>query len=124
MKITTVTFSKKYPYAPYLNFDIGFEAEIGADENPLGALKELEEMSDRYHKNNYPQLEETYVSSQLEQESLPFTPKTQPHSTIEAINTCTNLKELQDFQLLVKNMSNKYPEIKTAYDNKLKQLQL
>ena len=132
MKITTIKYGKTYSLGNFCSERIDLEASIDADtEDVYECLEKLKDTCDTYHKSNNPKLyTETPIhnNSQWEvntntQEQPPSTPKTQPHSTIEAINTCTNLKELQDFQLLVKNMSNKYPEIKEAYQNKLKQLQ-
>ena len=54
-----VKYSKKFPYAPYLNEDIGFEMEIPSDskESAMLVLKELKEMAEKFHKDNNPQTE-------------------------------------------------------------------
>ena len=53
-----VKYSKKFPYAPFLNEDIGFEMEIPTDskESAMLVLKELKEMAEKFHKDNNPQL--------------------------------------------------------------------
>lgn len=137
MKITTVNYQKVFPLGQYINERIGVEIQVDPDESEVDALREAKRIVEQFHKDNNPQLyTETTVhnNSQFEDspnapwnlrkadEQPPYTPKTQPHSTIEAINSCTTLKVLQEFDLIVKNMSSKYPEIKEAYDNKLKQL--
>lgn len=58
-----VKYSKKFPYAPYLNEDIGFEMEIGEDivtNKPyvFAILATLKEMAEQFHKDNNPQLVE------------------------------------------------------------------
>lgn len=50
-----VKYSKKFPYAPYLNEDIGFEIEIPDDGDPLMELASLKEMAEKFHKDNNPQ---------------------------------------------------------------------
>ena len=58
-----VKYSKKFPYAPYLNEDIGFEIELDDTEGkPLPeaiqvTLGFLKEMAEKFHKDNCPQTE-------------------------------------------------------------------
>ena len=58
-----VKYSKKFPYAPYLNEDIGFEIELDDTEGkPLPeaiqvTLGFLKEMAEKFHKDNNPQPE-------------------------------------------------------------------
>lgn len=133
MKITNVKYGRTYSLGNFCSERIDLEASVDTDtEDIYECLEKLKDTCNTYHKANNPQLCTEKSLFPLDvwdwednkwEENPPSTPKTQPHSTIEAINSCKNLKELQDFQLLVKNMSNKYPEIQEAYDNKLKQLQ-
>ena len=57
-----VKYSKKFPYAPYLNEDIGFEIELEDTEGkPLPeaiqvTLGFLKEMAEKFHKANNQQL--------------------------------------------------------------------
>lgn len=126
MKITTIQYKKVFPIGAYQNEPLGIEATLDEGEDPIEAFKTLKQLAHEVHNTLNPQLyTETPIhnNSQWEvntntQEQPPSTPKTQPHSTIEAIKSCTTLKVLQEFDLIVKNMSNKYPEIKEAYDKK------
>lgn len=56
-----VKYSKKFPYAPYLNEDIGFEMEVDVDPNisaevVLDSLSLLKSIAEKFHKDNNPQL--------------------------------------------------------------------
>jgi hypothetical protein len=54
-----VKYSKKFPYAPFLNEDIGFEMSIPDNSNRadmLVALSTLKEIAEKFHKDNNPQL--------------------------------------------------------------------
>lgn len=140
MKITSVNYQKVFPLGQYINERIGVEIQVDPDESEVDALREAKRIVEQFHKDNNPQLyTETPIQPQYFNGSFPIhdkegnrihsgvniepiTPKTQPHSTIEAINSCTTLKVLQEFDLIVQNMGKKYPEIQEAYDNKLKEL--
>lgn len=144
MKITTVNYQKVFPLGQYINERIGVEIQVDPDESEIEALREAKRIVEQFHKDNNPQLysEPKEYPYQLEggawvtkqkneilgdkifiSDMPPSNPKNQPHSTIEAISSCTTLKVLQEFDLIVQNMGKKYPEIKDAYDNKLKELQ-
>lgn len=133
MKIVAVNYQKVFPLGQYINERIGVEIQVDPDESEVDALREAKRIVEQFHKDNNPQLyTETPIvdytnfsvnnvdsAPDMEQKTPP---KTQPHSTIEAINSCTTLKVLQEFDLIVQNMGKKYPEIQEAYDNKLKEL--
>lgn len=56
-----VKYSKKFPYAPYLNEDIGFEESImdgASEEEILAALQRLSDVALKFHKANNPQLQD------------------------------------------------------------------
>ena len=76
-----VKYSKKFPYAPYLNEDIGFEMEVGvgvsrsSEEAIMEALKYLKAIAEKFHKDNNPQLtEETPWPSNVSNGALPPQP--------------------------------------------------
>lgn len=125
MKIVAVNYQKVFPLGQYINERIGVEIQVDPDESEVDALREAKRIVEQFHKDNNPQL---YTETPIHREKEDLfavaiqSPKNQPHSTIEAINSCTTLKVLQEFDLIVQNMSKKYPEIKEAYDNKLKEL--
>lgn len=131
MKITTVKYGRTFSLGSFQSERIDFEASVDDGETPEQVLLSLKERCNNFHQETNKGLYivnmgtgEVRIPSESAQtqESPPFAPKTQPYSTIEAINSCTTLKVLQEFDLIVKNMSNKYPEIQEAYDNKLKEL--
>ena len=53
-----VKYSKKFPYAPYLNEDIGFEMEVKKDDPQtlLDTLDYLKSIAEKFHKDNNPGL--------------------------------------------------------------------
>jgi len=57
-----VKYSKKFPYAPYLNEDIGFEMQVDAwgngidEEKIIDGLNKLKAIAEKFHKDNNPQL--------------------------------------------------------------------
>jgi len=83
-----VKYSKKFPYAPFLNEDIGFEIELEDTEGkPLPeaiqvTLGFLKQMAEKFHKDNNPQLGSNgfvpvYVPSG------PLQPEPQPIPTLD-----------------------------------------
>lgn len=128
-----VKYAKKFPYAPYLNEDIGFEMSIGDNENPLEALAKLKAIAEQFHKENNPQI---YLDAEVWQSATneplpnnipivqqpaalnPLVKKTKEEGYIFLIENAKTMDELKSYTLLSKN----YPSIQTAYDKKLKEL--
>lgn len=59
--VMIVKYSKKFPYAPYLNEDIGFEEDrcevsIDDEEAVLSVLRKMHSIAEKFHKENNPQL--------------------------------------------------------------------
>lgn len=127
MKITTVSYSKKFPYAPYLNFDIGFEAELDETDNPIKVLDTLKQLAENYYKSQsiLPQ-EQNYVPDTnvgnilQEPESQSITPPklSQKELITQEISNAKTPKQLQEWKLL----SDKYPDLKQIFEEKLNEL--
>lgn len=119
-----VKYSKKFPYAPYLNEDIGFEMEIlenvyTSPEKVLLALSTMKAMAEKFFKESNPGLavETNYAA-------IPGHPQeTQVEKRIglftDDIISSPDLQTLESYKLLVKGK----PHLEKAYDFRLKELQ-
>lgn len=96
MKILTVFYSKKFPYAKYLNEEIGFDASLDNGEDPLlvaGKLKDL--ATDFFYVTNThllppedPEISavprrKPPVSNVAHESERDFTPSATPYSELE-----------------------------------------
>jgi len=119
MNIDRIKYSKKFPYAPYLNEDIGFEMSISAGQDPKECLKYLKELAEEFYKENTLPLLDAMrgTHERIIQEEKP--PATGLQAIINDMNTCKDIKVLESYRLIVKNN----PELQETYDNKLNQLQ-
>lgn len=133
-----IRYSKKFPYAPYLNEDIGFEMTIGEHENPLEKMEELRQMAKQFHKKNNPHLYQeqgtVVVSSQWEEkyhtqeQPTVTTYSTQPidnqltqeQKIHNLITQSTSILELEQYKLLSNNK--KYPSLKEVWDKQYEKL--
>lgn len=93
--------------------------EVGlfdADEDPAISFLSLRERLDRGFFAAYPHMQATKVikeqAPQQQETLIPEQEKTNPQSLIEIITTCTDIKVLESFKILVRNK----PEEKKAYD--------
>jgi len=120
-----VILHKLFPYAPYLNEYIGLEDEQRVGETELEGIERLRKLVEQSHKNRYPEL---YIDSIIDTVSMSKVSNQATNEDskedatqrmITAINSCTGLKVLETFKLLVKNN----PVFQEAYNNKLKQFQ-
>lgn len=123
MKIKTAYYKKKFPTFQFLNEDIGFEGELDDTEDPLLAIAELKRLAEKFHREGNPHL---YQEPSPEIPSTPLIKKTnedsknqQIKSIISSIETCTEIKVLESYQLIAKSN----PQIQQAYDNQLNKLQ-
>ena len=98
-----VKYSKKFPYAPYLNEDIGFEMEVGEDiitnkSYVFAILATLKEMAEEFHESANPHLQ--YQSTELipqgQQPLQSIDPK--KADTIEKIQDCKTTDELEKWK--------------------------
>lgn len=120
MKIEKVFYSKKFPYAPFLNEDIGFEISLSEGENPIEALNTLKKMAEKYHRDTNPQLFINEVPDKpvIAENKTNGKPLTRTGAIIHDIGTCKELKVLESYKLIAKNN----PEIQQAYDSQFKKL--
>lgn len=58
MEKVKVTYSKKFPYAPYLNEDIGFETMADNEEDALIVAGRLKKMATKFFYDTNPHLTE------------------------------------------------------------------
>lgn len=121
MNLKTVSYQKIYPTGiNYLNHRIGVEIELSPDDNPDDAFQLARQTVERWNIESNPMMAAAIAYSEPE---IPLIPKKNgkeaaTDNMILAINSCTDLKVLETFRLLVKNN----PIFQEAYDKKLKQL--
>lgn len=123
-----VKYSKKFPYAPYLNEDIGFEMELddGTGTGPIdperlmSALSFLKGVAERFHKENNPEFVATDFNTgeQFPQVIEEKQIDRRIGVLAEDILSSPDLKTLESYKLIVKAK----PELQTAYDQRLKEL--
>jgi hypothetical protein len=131
-----VKYSKKFPYAPYLNEDIGFECDVVPKEgvsmeaSVLDALDWLKGIAEKFHKDNNPQLvgpNEGWMTTFQEGHGLNSSPIPQPLQSIDpkkrdeveiAIDNAVNVEDL--YPLKEDALAN---GIMWIYQNKLRKFQ-
>jgi hypothetical protein len=135
MTIKTISYAKVFPLAPYCNERIGVEVEINEGEDPAQAFEEAKAFVESCHTKPLVEFEWAEMEKPLTPPygtGIPLPndyttiseiqvekPQTTEERMIQQIGEITELKVLESFKLL----SDKYPAVKAAYDNKLKQLQ-
>lgn len=112
MKITKIAFTGTFPITSSGRFEkIYLEAELTDEDNIKNSLYSLKrQVSDFFYESN------KAAEKQAQPESTPIA---KVADLIQQIKTCTELKVLESYQFIVKND----PDMQTAYDNKLKELQ-
>jgi hypothetical protein len=126
-----VKYSKKFPYAPYLNFDVGLEEErhevsIDNPESVLDVLRKMDAIAEQYNKEKNQQPEEEYNGQEFDKtiiERLDYSHKKDtPIINIQAerikdlIADCENLGQLSKFKEEATKAG-----LQNEYMNKLKQ---
>jgi len=119
-----ISYQRTYSIGPYLTEKIGLEDEVPDGIDPLQVFQQLKEMSDKAHEELNPHLQNpTPVQSDIVYgkpvAEVPRTREDELASIINEINTCTDLKVLKTYSLLMKV----YPEAQSEYDKKLQSLQ-
>lgn len=112
MKVIKISYSKKFPYAPYLNESIGFEAEILENENVLDCVQQLRDAAELSFTTAHPNV---VLTTPIEQT---LTKEQITEGNLKAINDCTTLQELESYKLLTKQGKQEF----NAYNTKLKEL--
>ena len=54
MPLKEITFSKKFPYAQFLNYDIGYVWELSNGETHEEIEAKLLQMAENHHRTHYP----------------------------------------------------------------------
>lgn len=128
MKINTVTFSKKYNYAPFLNYDLGAEATLDEGETEQEAWSKLEAMGNQYHKDHHTispeelerMMHDTPVQFYQSKQEVVTTPEQETKNIIASIEKCENETQLLEYKLVaLKNV-----QTKGSYNLRKKQLNL
>lgn len=117
MKIRVTGYSHTYPLGASGQFEKAWvEADVDESDDIQTSLQFLKQQVEQFHKeSNQSALTVTSVKVVEDKKSV-------EEKTIEQINEVTDIKILKDFEFLAKNMATKYPRVKSAYDNRLKQL--
>ena len=113
MQITKITYSKRFPYAPFLNELIGFDADIEEGENIQEAIQKLREQAEQSFTTAHP----TIVLKPLVEQVLSKEEITE--GNIKAIMDCKTLEELETCKLLCKQGKDEFH----AFNVRKKQLQ-
>lgn len=130
MKILEVHYSKKFPYAPYLNEDIGFVASVDGDD-VQDVLARLKGMATRFYEESNPHLKNepapisnAYPSFYEKSQSIPEqqVEKTSRESIIEGfkrdIHNCSTIESLNGYKILAET----YPELSSVYEKRRQQI--
>lgn len=125
MKIIEANYSKKFPYAPYLNEDIGFRASLDEGEEPEEAILKLKAIAEQCWVKSNPQIQMGTDIRDIPQEQ-PVDKRVQ--AIIEDIKNCKAVYEKNGFGIQVglvayEEISSNHPEIKVEYDLKMLELQ-
>lgn len=125
MTITTISYKKVFPISSFCTEHIGLEASLDDKENPEEALNKLKVMVDTLHAETLTQLD-LYRGTKVVDVAEPVDKTIQ--GIIQDINACTVIDEKNGLNVQVglmayEGMAADYPEIKDAYDKKLKELQ-
>ena len=117
MPLKQVTFSKKYPYDKFLNYDLGYvwEMEEGEVREDIEAM--LLTFANDNHKKNYPHLyQEEPIIKTTQQRDL-IVPLPQQYDTkYLRIMGCKTIEELEAIEDIT-------DDLKLVYDSKKKKLQ-
>lgn len=128
MKIISVSYKQKFPTGSFLNCDIGFEASITEHEHPEKALKELQDLAESFHKSSFSHLY-TESGKPITIEQVREEPVDKRIAVIiQDIMDCQVIDEKNGIGVQVgllgfEKMCSTHPELKAAYDSRLKQLQ-
>jgi hypothetical protein len=131
MPLKQVTFSKKYPYAQFLNYDIGYVWDMAEGDNREDIEIMLRKWADETHKRDCPQFyqeQRNYVPDTnvgnipqpIEPQSVKLSPQDEENNLITSIESAKNEKELIQYKLL----AGKSQKSMGAYNKRKKQLNI
>jgi len=121
MNISLVTYTKTFNLGNYSSERIGVEVEVGIGESAKEALDTAKQLVEEYHQQTTPDnsILISDIRNHIMTTQLPETqvqkkqPEVREQSLEEQIRSCTDLKVLSAYQLLVK----KDPILQKAYDD-------
>lgn len=130
MTITSINYKRTYNLGNYSSESIGLDADLELGENPETAMASLKKQVEELHRQNNPQLwENTPIPTKFPEgyvydkskESFTLTKaeeQSEPKSLAQQIKTCTDLKVLESYKLLIQ----KDEQAKAAYLEMLEKL--
>ena len=100
MPLKQITFSKKYPYAQFLNYDIGYVWELSYGETNEEIEEKLLQMAENHHRTHHPHLyqeqdtiQHTHIASQWEDK---YHTQQQPTVTTNSTEKISPEQEIED----------------------------
>ena len=125
MKISKVSFGFTKPTGYYANEKVMIEVELNDHECEQKALNLAKEIAEKFFYDNNPQLKLDGLQNTVVHETVIQDKIEQPTGSLEerfkwSIQNATTIKELEMFEKTANNP--KYPNLKTEYSNKLKEL--
>ena len=119
MRFTQVSYQKTFNLGSYQSERIGVELELSEGESPKEALDTAKQLVEEYHKENNKGLVLSEIlpisTSNIhdDEKGVKFTqPPPSKQSISEQITSCTDIKILESYKLIVK----KNPELQNVYN--------
>lgn len=119
-KYKTVSYLKTFPLQSFSNEKIGVEIELDETDDRKEVLKEAKKFVHDFHFETNKEFYQNLSYSDEPSEVINIENKSVEDRIIEGIESCTELKVLQSYELL----SKKYPKILSIYNKKLKELKI
>lgn len=127
MKVNTITYQKAFVIGPYLQDKVGIEMQVGDDQTPEEVLTNAKGIVESWHRSANPELYaalEKNTSTEIKSDRQPEDIRVA--ALIADIYRCTEIPAskggLESFKKIVDKDSKKYPELKSAYNQKHNQL--
>jgi len=133
MKFTQVSYQKTFNLGSYQSERIGVEIELSEGESPKEALDTAKQLVEEYHKENIkvaePTTGEIYLENEIKvnigevlydfpKDKTPPPPPKQNPTISEQIASCTDIKILESYKLIVK----KNPDLQEVYNQTMDKL--
>ena len=107
MRITTINYRHTYNIGNYSSESIGFEATVDEREDEQQALATLKQLAHKFHlesnKELYAPIETVADSPAVPVQQVSALDNDVRFDLIHAISTCTEIKVLETYRLMVKN---------------------
>jgi hypothetical protein len=116
MHIAKVNYQKTFNLGNYQSEKIGIEMELNQGESASKALDVCKELVEEYHRENL----KTHAIVDVDTLTIEVIQTQSKQSVVEKaimfINSCTSEEDMKAWEF----MSKTYPNVKEAYDKKLK----